>query len=144
MKVVQFARVAGSSALEILDRLQERLEDVLQPLTTPDEPKELEMINGWESYPGFMAFFYKTITDMVYLHGIIRYPAGGSSSPLTPADIYTLPEGYRPNGQRTFLTLSGGTADVGRVDVYKDGRVRLVKGVNGGFSLDPVHFRAEK
>jgi hypothetical protein len=119
--------------------------------------------NGWRnfggalpgnSYPWATAGFYKDPYGVVHLKGLVEATAG------TPAAgpgniIFTLPDGYRPDGHEVFAAIaSDGFAritinrtiwlpDLWRGDYTNvGGRVILEVGSTGWVSLSGISFRA--
>jgi hypothetical protein len=63
------------------------------------DPGEPSFQNGWANVPGTVAYFWKDPTDQVHIAGQVT----GGSSPL----IFTLPPGYRPFPEETFVQNTG-------------------------------------
>lgn len=94
--------------------------------------------NNWRNYdisynkPGFT----KTKAGVVMLRGMI---AGGTAS--VGANLFQLPEGYRPDYPLTFETITNSNVFSG-VTVTADGIVAVEKADNGWLSLDGIYFTA--
>lgn len=97
-------------------------------------PPTLE--NGWRNYdnsynkPGFT----KTSGGVVMLRGLI---ASGTAS--SGANIFRLPDGYRPQYQMTFETLTNANV-FSRVIVSANGYVWVDKADTGYLTLDGIFF----
>lgn len=93
---------------------------------------------GWVNYdtasfPG--ASYYKDADGVVYLKGLVRAGAIGST-------IFNLPAGYRPS--RTIIRINSSNQAMGRVDIQANGNIIPVAGSNGWFSLDGIFFTPEQ
>ncbi|NIP59134.1 MAG: hypothetical protein GWM92_12650 [Gemmatimonadetes bacterium] len=93
----------------------------------------LELLNGWQSYGE--AFGQPTATrygDLVVLEGLIRHGE-------MPAVAAQLPEGWAPAKKLLFGAPTWGD-QLGRVDVLRDGSVKVVSGNDDWLSLSGVYF----
>ena len=99
---------------------------------------DCELQNGWTNYgsPYGPATFTKTSSDIVMMHGLIRY-----GTAVQNETICVLPEGFRPDKRLIFQTqISGATTS--RIDVDTDGTVILIYGNTSWMSLDQISFVA--
>lgn len=96
--------------------------------------------NSWVNYGGSWRVFgyWKDVFGWVHLRGLVK---SGSV-----ATIYTLPVGYRPSAGETFLSQSGASGYVARIDVLSTGAINLVgygaSGSNVSVSLSGISFYA--
>ncbi|PAD78019.1 hypothetical protein [Paenibacillus campinasensis] len=101
------------------------------------------LLNGWENYGGSFtkAGYYKDSAGIVHLKGLIKFGTAVAGTLL-----FTLPEGYRPNAVMIFpVSSNNGSQNVlARLDVTSTGSVIFNSGGNSWFSLDGVHFLAER
>lgn len=103
------------------------------------DPIAPDFQNSWTNYTTSPttpdASFYKH-QDIVYIRGIV------SSGSAADAVIFTLPEGYRPEGTvRCLNTVSGGT--VAYYQIRADGTVRAQAGGSTTWqSIDLIPFKA--
>ena len=100
------------------------------------------LLNGWVNWDStnMPAGYVKDELGFVHLRGFIKNGSLG-----VPA--FYLPVGYRPNNENAqFLAYSndGTNQIVGRIIVYRDGRVVPYGGSNWIYCLDSVSFRAEQ
>lgn len=106
---------------------------------TPSEPilenwKIPTLLNGWVNYgSGYADVGYYKHNGRVYLRGLLR-------SGTIDAAIFTLEEGYRPNGQLILgaVTVNGTFA---RLDVKPNGDVWAANGSNAYYSISGASFR---
>jgi len=93
--------------------------------------------------------YFKDSLGIVHLRGVLQNIALGAQR---EEEIFRLPEGYRPASRElhiVFVTDVLGTAAFARVDITKDGAVRVINpaalGVGASppwLSLDGITFRA--
>lgn len=106
---------------------------------TPNEDwNTATLLNSWTNLGSpFSAASYAVENGRVWLRGVVT---GGVVSGTLP--IFTLPSGYRPEGQ-CILAATSGTPDgtAARVDVQTNGDVMLRAGATGYVSLDGLSFR---
>ena len=97
------------------------------------------LLNGWVNFgKGFAPVkYWKGPDNMVHIGGLIK---NGVTS--EGAVIFTLPSGFRPEYKEIF-TITQDNA-VGRIDVYDDGNVIVVKAGAVSTSLAGLSFLAKK
>jgi hypothetical protein len=96
------------------------------------------MANSWVNFGStYAGVGYKMDRgNIVRLRGLVK-----SGTLNGTAEIFTLPVGYRPAEDITFVTISGG-GSLGRVDITSAGLVRPMQGNNAYFSLEGMTFLA--
>ena len=96
------------------------------------------LLSGWVNYgDGFAPVeYWKGPDNMVHITGLIK---NGVTSEM--AIIFTLPSGYRP-GLKEIFTITQNNA-VGRIDVYDNGNVHVIKAGAGFTSLAGISFLAK-
>jgi hypothetical protein len=95
------------------------------------------LLNNWVNYDTSVfnpAQYRKDGDGVVWLRGLVKGGAAGSI-------IFSLPLGYRPTNRQLHGVCTSESV-MGRVDVYKDGRVQIVNGSSVWLSLDGIAFRA--
>ncbi|MED4068649.1 DUF859 family phage minor structural protein [Priestia megaterium] len=103
--------------------------------------------NGWTNYSGTSGFqrasYYKDKNSNVFISGLIR---NGTATDGTT--LLTLPAGYRPLNQHTFICATQVAFDSGkpaRIDVYPDGTVKGTSALDPSWtSLAGIVFKAEQ
>lgn len=117
-----------TEAIRNLDRRLRKLENAEPSLFGGEVPAlQGSWVNTGAPYPN--AAYWRDASNQVWLRGRVQ---GGA----VPSTLFTLPEGYRPIGTRSFATALG---DVIEVDTA--GAVTVVSGASP-VSLDGVTFRA--
>lgn len=105
--------------------------------TTPSV-SALPLSNSWVDYTtGWETANYELNAGRVYVGGLVKN--GVVTSGTT---IGTLPQGFRPGGNKTFTCVTGASPYVARVDVNPSGLITANLNVSNGYlSLDTINFR---
>ena len=94
--------------------------------------------NSWVAYDSDTQYggaeFMKDAYGFVHLRGLVK-------SGVINADVFTLPEAYRP-AYRHLFPVQQGSNTMQRLDVDDSGYVRLVAGTNNYLSLNGIKFQA--
>lgn len=134
-KGIAFGKVSEKDLMEIAMDVE------LTGRLIQETPKTPTLLNGWTDYNASYyapASYWKDSTGVVHLSGMIK---GGAVAAGTV--LFTLPEGYRPERQELFATVSVNLP--ARVDVAANGSVFLQSGGNTGWlSLCGISFRAKE
>lgn len=131
----------------LIARINEVSKKVENPVTTIQVKvgSQIEFEPGWENYspdPDNPAIagnaqakaLRDNITGRISLEGSVKATKNHGNDPV----IFTLPNGWRPQHDRSFATLTG------RVNVHRNGQVFWIRQVASGesCSLDGVSFRS--
>lgn len=106
--------------------------------THPSTYTALTLQNGWQNYADYhgLARYFKDISGVVHLSGLVRNGTAGAS-------IAVLPTGYRPANRLIFRTMTQYGA--GRLNIDSNGAVRPEADAQSGWiALDGISFLAEQ
>lgn len=93
------------------------------------------LLNSWANFGGSAQVAgYLKDAGYVHLTGVVK---DGTATPGTV--IFTLPSGYRPAAEETFVVASNGA--YGECVIQSDGDVTINAGSNTSFSLCGIAFR---
>lgn len=96
-----------------------------------DYPRYPTLVNGWVNYGSpFAGATYRKVGCKVIIEGLVK---GGT----VPAEIFTLPAGFRPDARLITSQCSNSSSGNGRVDIWPTGEVYSnTPAVNGYLSLN--------
>lgn len=125
-------KVTVTQKLVIADELEVTREPTFRSIGGTGQPA---FTNSWTNFgAGWQAAqFWRDPLGWVHLRGIIKSGVVGSAA-------FTLPPGYRPIGNETYVVRSNGTT--GGLDVLADGTVTPQSPSNNTYvSLSGIQFR---
>jgi hypothetical protein len=130
---MSYQQIAPRTTRETLDFVRHELQmEDRHDIGTTGEPAFAALASNLGA-PWEVGGFYLTPFGEVQLYGVVKSTSG------LPAPLFTLPTGYRPRGDRIFVSDGGGLFQ--RVVVTAAGLVSITVGNPASCTLEECRFR---